>query len=174
MRRTVLKSLTALVIAAGIAACASAGSTTDTAAIGKAIDALDANANRWFNTGAVDSIVTGYYTTDAIVIDPNAPAVKGSDAIRKDLAGEFAIGTLKLHFQRSTLVAADSLASDYGTYTLEIRDKKDSTKVLMSDRGSYVTTFVNRGGEWRAIYDITASELPAAPAAPMKAEPKKK
>jgi hypothetical protein len=39
----------------------------------------------------------------------------------------------------------------------------------MSDHGNYVTTFVRRNGQWRAIYDIATSEVP--PPMPMPAQP---
>jgi ketosteroid isomerase-like protein len=176
MRSAVLKSLASLATVFGLAACAGTGSPTDVAAIGKSIDSLDTNVQRWFNTGMADSVVAGYYTSDAVVMDSNSPADKGSEAIRTDLNNMYKAGAVRLHFERSSLVAADSLASDQGHYTLELRDKKDTSKVLMSDHGNYVTTFVKRNGQWRALYDISTSEVPLpAPAAPAaKATAKKK
>jgi ketosteroid isomerase-like protein len=177
MRTRSSLSLASLAAAVGLAACAGIGSSnssTDVAAIGRSIDSLDINVQRWFATGAVDSIVAGYYTSDAVFMNTGSPPSKGSEAIRKGLNDMYSTAGIRLHFQRSSLVAADSLASDQGHFTLEIRDKKDTAKVLMSDHGNYVTTFVKRNGQWRALYDIGTSEVPppAPPAA--KSSSKKK
>jgi len=158
--------LSSLVMLSMVTACAAPGpssSGTDVQAVRNAIDSLDQNVQRWFREEKVDSIVTGYYASDAIVMNPNAPAAKGTDAIRAQLAGYYAQSAVRLHFTMASLFVADSLASDQGSYTLEIRAKPDTTKVLMSDHGNYVTTFVKRNGQWRAVYDIATSEVPLPP-----------
>lgn len=167
--------LTVSAAAISFAACAATtpAATTDYAAIGKTIDSLDVAAQRWLNQGEVDSLLSGYYTSDAIVMNPGAPVSKGSDAIRNSLTEMYKTVALRLHFQRTDLVASDSVASDHGTYQLEIRDKTDSSKVLMSDHGNYVTTFVKRNGAWRSIYDIATSEVPPPMPAPAPASKKK-
>ena len=72
---------------------------------------------------------------------------------------------------RETASRADSVASDIGQYSFEVRDKADTTKIVLSDHGNYATSFVRRNGEWRAIYDINVSEIPApASRAPAKAQ----
>src|ERR1019366_1113377 len=114
-----LADLAGLAVVVGLAACAGTGSSTDVAAIAKSIDSLDTNVQRWFNAGMTDSVVADYYTSDAVVMDSNSPADKGSDAIRSDLNGMYKTAVLRIHFERSSLVAADSLASDHGHYTLE-------------------------------------------------------
>jgi ketosteroid isomerase-like protein len=157
--------------AASVAACAATppAASTDYAAIGKTIDSLDTSVQRWLNQGMVDSMLTGYYTTDAVVMNPGSAVAKGTDAIRASLTDMYKTVTLRVHFQRADMVASDSVVSDHGTYQLEIRDKNDSSKVFMSDHGNYVTTFVRRNGQWRAIYDIATSEVP--PPMPMPAQP---
>lgn len=166
-----LHLLVAAAAAASVAACAATppAATTDYAAIGKTIDSLDTAVQRWLDAGVVDSIVSGYYTSDAIVMNPGSAVAKGSDAIRSSLTDMYKTMTMRVHFQRSDMVASDSVVSDHGTYQLEIRDKNDSSKVFMSDHGNYVTTFVKRNGQWRSIYDIATSEVP--PPMPMPAQP---
>jgi ketosteroid isomerase-like protein len=121
-----------------------ASSTTDTKAVQAILDSLDTKVQVWLNQGMMDSVVTGYYASDAIVMNPNAPALKGTDAIRSTWTEMLKTMSLRLHFTRSTLIVSDSVASDQGTYTLEIRAKPDTTKVLDSDHGNYVTTFVKK------------------------------
>jgi hypothetical protein len=89
--------------------------------------------------------------------------------------GMMSAGDFRIKLTRQSLKIADSLASEQGTYTLEMLPKPpaDTSKVLMTDHGSYVTTFINRNGEWRALYDVTASALPAPPA-PAPAKPSTK
>jgi ketosteroid isomerase-like protein len=165
MRPFIPPSVAVLVVIVALTACAGANSHTsgtDVAAISRSIDSLNTKANRWFNAGATDSLVTGYYTSDAVVMSQNATADNGSDAIRKSLTDMFATSATRLHFHQSSLVASDSVASEQGQYTLEVRDKQDTSKVVSSGHGNYVTTFVKRNGQWRALYDIGTSDVPAA------------
>ncbi len=170
MRLFVVLSLAALTSFA--AACAPAATSMDAAAIGRAIDSLDTSAQRWLATGLTDSIVTSYYTSDAIVMNPNSPADRGSGAIHADLTNMFKTNVVQLNSKRTAMIASDSVASDNGTYTLTIRDKSDTSKILASDHGNYVTTYVKRNGQWRALYDIATSEVP--PAAPVPPPTSKK
>ena len=138
---------------------------TDVQVVRSQIDSLDARFNRWASTGQLDSIMTHYYAPDAIVVNAGVPPVRGREAIRAVYDGIFKTGNVRAHIGLTTILAADSIASDIGQYALEIRSKVDTAKVLMSDHGNYATTFVRRNGEWRALYDVTVSEVPM-PAAP--------
>lgn len=167
----------ASVAAIGIAACAATppASTTDYAAIGKAIDSMDLAVQRWYNQEKVDSIVSDYYAPDAVVMFSNAPAGKGTDNIRNLLNSYYKTVGIRLHFERANIVAADSVASDQGHYRMELRDRTDTSKVIATDSGNYVTTFIKRNGQWRAIFDISTSEvpMPAPPPAPAAGAKKK-
>ncbi len=104
---------------------------------------------QWIAQGAVDSMVTQYYAPDAVFLNLNQPAAVGTDAIRKTINGFLAMGNFRFQLKTVSLQAMDSLASEYGTYTLELRPKPpaDTTKVVMTDHGNYVTTFVRRNGQ---------------------------
>jgi ketosteroid isomerase-like protein len=158
-----------LLASAGCAgASAKPAPSTDAVAVARAIDSLDANAMRQIREGHPDSLAEAYFSADAIVMDPaHDPPAKGHDAIRAAFGGFSQAGVLRLRWTRASLYVADSLASDQGTYTMELRAKPpaDTTKLLASDHGSYVTTFIRRDGEWRAVYDIATSEVPVAPTA---------
>ena len=152
----------------GCAAKAPEATPTDAAAIRDTIERMDARQMQWIAQGAVDSMVTQYYAPDAVFLNLNQPAAVGTDAIRKTIDGFLAMGNFRFQLKTVSVQAVDSLASEYGTYTLELRPKSpaDTTKVMMTDRGNYVTTFVRRNGQWRAIYDISVSDVPAPPAPP--------
>jgi ketosteroid isomerase-like protein len=155
-----------LAVLAVLAACTAnpgASSGTDLQVIRNAIDSLDQQVQRWVAQEKTDSIVNGYYTTDAIVMNPNGPAAVGIEAIRASFNGFFKQSAVRIRFKMASIVVSDSVASEQGHYTLEIRAKPDTTKVLMSDHGNYVTTFVKRNGQWRALFDIATSEVPVAP-----------
>lgn len=61
-------------------------------------------------------------------------------------------------------MAAAGVTTTQGSYTFRLRPKPpaDTSNFMVSDRGSYVTTFVKKNGEWRAVLDIATSELPTA------------
>ena len=149
---------------AALVACSSTASSKagpDPQTVRAQIDSLDAKFNRWVVAGHVDSIVSDYYAPDAILLVAGSPPMRGTEAIRAVYDGFYKIGNVRGRIQLYSLLAADSIATDVGQYTMEIRDKSDSTKLLATDHGSYTTAFVRRNGEWRAIFDGTVSEVPA-------------
>lgn len=158
-----------LVAVAGCATPATTSQPTDVAAARKAIDALDSNSERWIASGSVDSLVNGFYAKDAVFMPGGTPAASGSDAISALLNGFMSTGPVRAKLTRQALEIADSLAIEEGTYTIETLPKPpaDTSKPVLVEHGNYVTTFINRNGEWRALYDITASSIPlsAPPAA---------
>jgi ketosteroid isomerase-like protein len=155
--------LTHLLFLAGIAACANtpaSKSGNDHQDARSQIDSLDAQFNRWVVAGQVDSIMSRYYAPDAVLLVAGSPPLRGTDAIRAVYDSFNKMGHVRGRIQLSSLVAADSIATDVGTYSLEIRDRTDTSKVVMSDHGNYTTAFIRRNGEWRAIYDSNVSEVP--------------
>lgn len=136
--------------------------TANIAATRAAIEALDANAQRWITSAAIDSLVTGYYASDAVVMNPNSSVANGTDAIRTGYTELSKTALVRLEFKISRIYVADSMATTQGTYTFRLRPKPpaDTANFIMSDHGSYVTTFLKRNGEWRAVLDIATSEMP--------------
>jgi ketosteroid isomerase-like protein len=158
-----------LVLLVAVAGCSQGGSSAaDSAGAKDAVAALDVKLQKWIAVGQADSIVSGYYATDAVFFDANAPAARGTAAIKTAFEGMLKSGKVKLAFHMTNFRVADSLAYDEGPYTLELRSNDDTSKVLVNDHGNYVTTFVKRNGEWRAMYDIANSEVPAPPPPPAK------
>lgn len=169
----------ALVLIPGVAlvvACAiktPASDTLDTQAIAKTLDSLDARQQDWFARGIVDSIATGFYAPDAMLMQSGSAALQGKDAIRAGFADLLKSADVRIKFAKASRQVSESLAVEQGRYNIEIRAKSDTAKVVGTDHGSYVTAFVKRNGQWRAIYDISSSEIPvpmpaAAPASATK------
>lgn len=160
--------LVALSLVVAVMACAAAPPATssqDVATVRKQIDSLDALFNRLVAENKADSVVSQYYWPDAVTMNAGAPPARGPQAIRAAYDQFMSMGRVTAHIQATSLVAADSVASDVGQYRLEVRSSADTSKVLMSDHGNYVTTFLRRNGQWRAIYDATMSEVAPPPPA---------
>jgi ketosteroid isomerase-like protein len=158
-----------LVVLVAVAGCAQGGSSAaDSAGAKDAVAAMDTRVQKWFAAGQSDSIVADYYAPDAIVLNANAPAANGTAGIKASLDDMFKSGSMRLAFHMTSFRVADSLAFDEGPYTLELRSKTDTSKVLISDHGNYTTTFVKRNGEWRAMFDVAVSDVPAPPPPPEK------
>jgi ketosteroid isomerase-like protein len=65
------------------------------------------------------------------------------------------------------VAGSGDLAYSRGTYTMTMTDPK--TKKPVTDHGSYVTDYRKQpDGSWKAVADIVTSEVPMAPAGPMK------
>jgi len=163
MRRHWIVLLLAMV---GCAAKESAPASTDSSAAAAALATLDSNCERWIANASTDSLVNGFYASDAVFVG-NSPAAVGRDAISKAFGELTRMGAVRMHLTRQSLRVADTLASEQGTYTLQVIPKSpnDTTKPLFSDRGTYVTTFVNRSGKWQALYDlaVTSGTPPGSP-----------
>src|SRR5512146_731751 len=149
--------LASLLLIAGLVACAATPSQSgsDPAVIRGQIDSLDSQFNRWLNAGQIDSIISGYYAPDAVLLQPGTAPARGADAIRAAYNGFTQMGSVRGQIKLTAISGSDSLASDIVQYSFEIRDKSDSNKVLATDHGNYLTTFVRRNGQWRALYDAT-------------------
>jgi len=156
-----------LLYAVSLLACSAAPptnrATTDPQQTTSQLDSLDGRLNRWIVAGQVDSIISVYYAPDATLLVAGSSPIRGSSAIRAVYEGFYKLGMVRGQINRTSLIAADSVATDIGRYEMQIKDKADSTKVLATDRGSYLTAFVRRDGRWQAIYDANVSEMPPAP-----------
>ena len=151
----------------------SAPASTDSSAAATALAELDSNCERWIANASTDSLVNGFFTSDA-VFAANSPAATGREAIGKAFGELTRTGMVRIQLTKQLLRVADTLASEQGTYILQVLPKSpgDTTKPLLSDHGTYVTTFVKRSGEWRALYDIavTSATPPAPPTPPASAK----
>ncbi len=73
--------------------------------------------------------------------------------------------SLKFQATKTDVAKSGDLAYTQGTYTLTLTDPK--TKKIITDHGSYVTTYRKQAdGTWKAVADIATSEVPPPPPAP--------
>ncbi len=101
-----------------------------------------------------------HYADDAVLMAGGAPAAKGKEAIQAAWKGLLSDPNFKLNFSadRVEISAGGDLATTKGSYTMTVTNPK--TKKVMDDKGSYVTVYKKQpDGGWKAIEDITASEV---------------
>ena len=124
--------------------------------------ALKDNETRWnqdFVTRNVDTLAA-HYADNAILTAPGMPSGSGIKEIRKLLTEMMADPALTLQFQASRVEVAKSgdLAYTQGSYRMTMTDP--SSKRIVHDHGSYVTTYAKQpDGSWKAVADIATSEV---------------
>jgi len=135
------------------------------------VQAIRDNEKQWNQDFAAKDVakLAGHYSEDAVLMTPGEPPASGKAAIQKRIEDLVKDPALSLQFQAAAVDVASSgdLAFSRGTYTMTMTDP--GTKKPMTDHGSYVTDYRKQSdGSWKAVGDIVVSEMPMAPAAPMK------
>ncbi len=97
-----------------------------------------------------------YYTDDAVVLPPNAPAVMGRAAIRDFLSGFPPITNFKI--ADIEIDGGEDQAWVYGTYKMTLSPPGTSP---MEDAGKYMEVWRKQSdGAWRVTHDMFNSDLP--------------
>jgi len=116
---------------------------------------------QWSATAATKDLekTVSFYSDDAIVMPPNAPADTSKEAIRKgwkDLLDS--ISDISRKTTRIEVAKSGDLAVLIGTYDMTT---KDGTK----DHGKYCEVWEKQpDGKWKCGTDMFSSDLPAVPA----------
>ncbi|MEO8099754.1 MAG: SgcJ/EcaC family oxidoreductase [Acidobacteriota bacterium] len=131
----------------------------------KVLRDLDASSLAAWKSKDADK-VAAFYADDATVVLPNAPAIRGKEAIRSGLKDAFTDPNFKLDF--SATGAEAGLGSDIGyvkgTYAVTASDAK--TKAPMLEKGNYLIVYKKQAdGSWKILNDFASPEAPAARAA---------
>jgi ketosteroid isomerase-like protein len=164
MERIALVSLLALSWAVGCTRQA----TVDVEAERQALRELDGQFGAL--AAKKDSVgAAGLYADDAVVMAPNAPAVKGAAAIRALWASLVQTPGLVLRVEpeRIDVSPQGDFASDMGTVTIE----SDGPQGRATEVSKYVEVWRKQDGKWRVVYDIWNSNAPPAPAPPPAQRP---
>ncbi len=131
--------------------------------IEQALRDLDAQWSAAAGAKDLDKTVS-YYSTDAIVMPPNAASATTKEAIRKVWQDLLASPGLVVSWKATKVEVAKSgdLACLSGTYELTMNDASGKP---VNDRGKYVEVWEKQAdGKWKCGTDIWNSDLPAAPA----------
>ena len=132
---------------------------TDLKAAAAAILAEEMRGLKAINAKDVEAVASAYMP-GAVIMPPNAPAVKGASAIRRFWAQWFATPGMKLDESDLTFDVASSgdLAYGTGNYTLTFRDP-NGRKV--TDRGKFVDVWKRRPRSgWKHALSMFSSDLP--------------
>jgi len=129
----------------------------------KAIHDSEVQANKDWAAKNADGL-TGFYAEDAVLMTPGAGPMSGKAAIGSALKQMVSDPALSLTFEASKTDVAKSgdLGYTQGSYKMTVTDP--ATHKVISDHGSYVTTFRKQAdGSWKAVADIATSEVPPMP-----------
>ena len=102
-----------------------------------------------------------YYSDDAIVLPPNAPAAMTKDAIRKAWKDMFDLPGFALIWQTTKveMSKAGDMAYVIGAYEMQINDVREHPR---KDHGKYLEVFKKQAdGKWKCAADMFSSDLPA-------------
>jgi ketosteroid isomerase-like protein len=130
----------------------------DTTAIEQALRDLDAQWSAAAGAKNLEKTVS-FYSADAIVMPPNAPAATSSEAIRKGWQDLLASPGLVISWKTTKVEVAKSgdLACLSGTYELTMNDASSKP---VNDHGKYVEVWEKQSdGKWKCGTDIWNSDL---------------
>jgi ketosteroid isomerase-like protein len=118
--------------------------------------AIRANSDAFdtaMRAGNVDGFMA-FYADDAVLMPPNAPDFKGTEAIRRFWSGLLAAGKTDVDLVVEDVTGSGDLAIERGHYELTAPFK---------DSGKYIVVWRYRGGKWKIIDDIFNSSLVPPP-----------
>lgn len=119
------------------------------------------NAKFLAAANAKDGAAVGaLYATDAMVLAPNAPAIKGREAIAAFWGGMVKNGLKVDKLATTEVVAHGGMAHEMGEYSLQVTPAKGA---VIHDHGKYIVIWKRDGKQgWQLYRDIWNSDVPAA------------
>jgi ketosteroid isomerase-like protein len=132
-----------------------------------AIERANANFERWYAAGHIDS-VAALYATDAWLMGPNMPPVVTRDSIAAFWRRNVQMGRWQFTLRTRDVAVNGPLAIERGTFVLNFEraaTAPSNAPPSFMDRGNYVVHWVRQGEQWRLKWDIATSEIPQASAA---------
>lgn len=137
----------------------------DTRAVDQAaIRAADVAFSKAVETKQLEAAIA-FYADEAVVMIPNAPMLSTKEAIRKSFSDLSAMPGMAMKWEVTKVEAARSGDFGYsvGTYEMTMNDAKGKP---VTDRGKYATMWKKQAdGGWKAVVDISNTDLPATPPA---------
>ncbi|MBS1858855.1 MAG: nuclear transport factor 2 family protein [Acidobacteria bacterium] len=151
-------------LAAWIAGCAPKAAPDTRDADVKAVRDIETAWSKDLPSKNADQFVS-HYADNAIVLEPNAPAVAGKEAIKESLKPMMADPNYAMSFEPTKVEASKGGDMVYviGTYSMTMSDEK--TKQPVTDKGKYLTVYMKQAdGSWKAVADMSNTDhpLPAA------------
>ena len=140
------------------ASCASTGTTTTNLAdVKPAIERATAQMAAAMNSGRVDDAIQ-LYTTDAIVLAPNAPPMVGHGAIRQFWQAVAGMKMSGVSLTLDQLEVHGDVAIETGSYTMTLTPPGSPDPV--NDRGKYMVVWKRQSdGSWKIHRDMFNTNL---------------
>ena len=149
--------------AAGVAACA----TTPRVNVANEEAAIREQSRRFQQAVSTKNadVASALYTSDAVFMAPNMPALRGQAAIRGYWAQTVGMPNAALTLTPTDIdiAASGDLASEAGTYTFTATADQGP----INDRGKYLVEWRKVGTEWKIESDIFNSDVPMPAPAPV-------
>jgi ketosteroid isomerase-like protein len=121
---------------------------------------------QWSKTAGAHDLegTIAFYSDDATVLPPNAPAATGKQAIRALWAPMVAPdASISWEAGKVEVARSGDLAYTAGTYQLTMKDAQGNP---VPDKGKFLEVWKKQAdGKWKTVADIFNSDLPAAPLA---------
>jgi ketosteroid isomerase-like protein len=149
-----------------VAGCNSAPPPVDTAAAVQAVKDADAAALKAAQALDANGTVS-YYSDDAMVMPPNAPAITDRASAQKAWAAMLVPGAkVSWATNRVESAASGDIVYEQGTYSVTMPGPDGK---WVNDTGKYLGVWKKQAdGSWKEVEDMWNSDLPAVAAAPVK------
>lgn len=126
-----------------------------------AIEAHNANLQKWYASGDIASVAR-VFATDARQMGPNAAPLVGRTAIEAFWTENAKRGAWQLTFATQDVAASGDLAVERGLYTLSFTPGPGAPAGMgaFSDRGNYIVQWRRENDQWLIVNDLATSEVP--------------
>ncbi len=143
-----------------LAACSTTVTTYETGDAEAAIRQADVDFAAALNAGDIAKAMT-YYTDDAVVLPPNAPAFRGKAAIQQFWTAFLATAKFNVTLTPDTVMQSGDMATEVGHYDLKITPNGGGPTAM--DTGKFAVTWKKVDGRWLIAVDMFSSNNPPPP-----------
>ncbi len=140
-----------------LAACSTTVTTMESGDAETAIRQADVDFAAAMNGGDMAKVMT-YYTEDAVVLPPNAPAFRGKAAIQQFWTAFLATAKFHVTLTPDSVMESGNMATEVGHYDLTVTPNGGGPTA--TDAGKFAVTWKRVGGKWLIAVDMFSSNNP--------------
>jgi uncharacterized protein (TIGR02246 family) len=120
----------------------------------KAIRAADQAFAKAASAGDAAAL-TAFYASDAVLMPPESPALRGTDEISKFFTGMTTAVSGPFELKTTGVDGRGDLALSTGEYKATLTPRKKGAKPMPTEEGKYLGVMKKQpDGSWKLIYDI--------------------